>query len=58
MLRVIRHGKKRRVECEECGSVIEYEKEDVKEVRTHINEYGYEIYCPVCGKNIRVPHTP
>lgn len=55
MIKVIKYGQKRRVECKECGSFLEYEKEDVKGVRTGMNEYEYQIKCPVCRETIVVP---
>lgn len=54
MIKVIKYGNKRRVTCRECGSLIEYEKEDMKTVRTGMNEWKKEIECPVCQEKIEV----
>lgn len=55
MIKVIKYGHKRRVECGECGSFLEYEKEDIKVVPTGMNECEYQIKCPVCGETVEVP---
>ena len=54
MVKVIRYGNKRRVTCEVCGSLLEYEKEDLKTVQTGMNEYEGEIVCPNCREAVRV----
>lgn len=54
MVKVIRYGNKRRITCEVCDSLLEYEKEDVKTVQTGMNEYEGEIMCPNCREKVRV----
>lgn len=54
MIKVIKYGNKRRVMCRECGSLIEYEKEDMQTVQTGMNEWKKEIECPVCQEKIEV----
>ncbi len=53
-VKVIQYGRKRRVTCGTCGSLLEYEKEDVKTVQTGINEWESEIICPNCQEKVRV----
>lgn len=53
-VKVIRYGEKRRIICNICGSLLEYEKEDIKTVQTGMNEYEKEIVCPNCSEVIRV----
>ena len=53
-VKIIRYGDKRRVICNICGSLLEYEKEDIKTVPTGMNEYEKEIVCPNCQEMIRV----
>lgn len=53
-VKIIRYGDKRRVICNICRSLLEYEKEDIKTVQTGMNEYEKEIVCPNCQETIRV----
>lgn len=52
MVKVIRYGQKRRITCEVCGALLEFEKDDVKSVQTGINEYEQQIECPACGETV------
>lgn len=54
MVKVIKYGNKRRVECEHCGSILEYERKDIQVVQTGMNEYEKQIKCPVCEETIVV----
>lgn len=54
MVQVIKYGPKRRVKCTHCESILEYEKEDIKPIQTYINEFTYEITCPVCSNPVYV----
>ena len=54
MVKVIRYGQKRRISCEECGALLEFEKDDVKTVQTGINEYEQQIECPACNETVTV----
>lgn len=54
MVKVIKYGNKRRIVCGVCGSLLEYEKEDVKTVRTGMNEWESEIICSNCLEKVRV----
>ena len=53
-IRIIKHGNKRVTECKNCGCKFEYEKEDVRYVRTSYNDYDYYIDCPDCMEQITV----
>ena len=53
-VKVIQYGDKRRVKCSCCGSVLEYEKEDIQTVQTGMNEWSSEISCPVCSETVKV----
>lgn len=53
-VKVIQLGDRRRVRCTYCGSLLEYEKGDVRNVQTGMNEYENEIECPNCQEKIRV----
>ena len=52
MVKVIRYGEKRRITCEVCGALLEFEKDDVKTVQTGMNEYEQRIECPACGETV------
>lgn len=52
-IKVIEYGK-RRVKCDKCESVLEYENEDIKTIQTGMNEYQKQITCPVCNNAIYV----
>lgn len=54
MVKVIKYGQKRRVTCENCGAVLEYEKDDVKTTQAGMNEYERQIVCPACNESIKV----
>lgn len=49
MIRVLKHGEKRTIECKECGCVFTYEKEDVTTEQTGMNEYMSYVACPDCN---------
>lgn len=49
MKRIIVHGNKRVKECNECGCVFTYEKEDVNTEQTGMNEYITYVSCPDCN---------
>lgn len=56
MVNVIKYGKKRRICCCECESILEFEKDDVKEQKVGINEYERYINCPVCNNDLVIPY--
>ena len=51
MIKVIKYGKKRRVLCEHCESLLEFEKEDIKTVQRGLNKL---IICPVCDMPVSI----
>ncbi len=52
-IKVIEYGKKR-VKCDNCECILQYEKSDVRITQRGINEWQSEITCPVCGNKIDV----
>ena len=52
-VKVIKYGKKR-VKCDNCESILQYEKGDIKVIQRGMNEWQGEIICPVCGNKIDV----
>ena len=55
MIRIIKQGKKRVVQCSQCDCVFEYEKEDVIRCdQIGISEYKYRVVCPCCRHGIEV----
>ena len=54
MIKVLKLGTKKKVECNKCGALLEYEKEDIQEHQIGLNAfYGY-IVCPECKYRIGV----
>ena len=54
MVRVIKYGQKRRVTCNHCGALLEFEKNYPKTVQTGMNEYDRTIECPACNESVKV----
>ena len=54
MIRIIKQGSKMSVECQECGCIFTYEKEDIDFIQIGHNEYRYFLDCPCCRKEIEV----
>lgn len=52
MIKVIRHGDRRRIVCPECNCIFLYEDCDVERTCTGPNEYEARVSCPDCGKEI------
>lgn len=53
-VKVIRYGSKRRVTCNYCGSLLEYDKEDIKRRAVGMNELEAKIVCPNCQESVTV----
>lgn len=62
MVKIIKKGETptRRIECSNCGSVLEYDNSDLSEMRNYLpvgTVYGQYIktyfICPVCGCEVR-----
>lgn len=49
MIKILRHGTKRTIECEDCGCLFSFEKEDITTEQAGINEYKHYIECPDCS---------
>lgn len=49
-MKVITEGSAR-VVCDQCGSTLEYQWNDIKEYQ----EGKFTIFCPICGNAIEVP---
>lgn len=49
MIRIIKHGNKKRVTCSYCGCIFTYEKEDVVVKDYGRNDVAYTVSCPDCG---------
>ena len=49
MKRILVHVNKRVKECNECGCIFTYEKEDVITEQRGINEYLTYVACPDCN---------
>lgn len=54
MIRIIKQGKKRVVQCSHCDCVFEYEKEDILTIQVGMNEYTNFVPCPCCGNKVVV----
>lgn len=54
MVKVIEYGPKRRVICNHCGALLEFEQDDLKTVQTGMNEYEWQIECPACNETVAI----
>lgn len=54
MIKIIKYGKKRRVTCENCEALLEFEQEDLRFAHTGINELEGYIRCPSCGEAVTI----
>ena len=66
MIKVIRPRTRNNVECANCGALLSYEKEDIKDgFDKKLNQSAVEIFripyryitCPECGEEIRMVAT-
>lgn len=53
MIKIIRHGDRKRVVCEHCACIFTYEKEDTQTDQVDYNEMETYVYCPDCGERIK-----
>lgn len=53
-MRVIRKGKPTELECNSCGSLLEYEPTDVKQSEVYRNESYKYVVCPICNSQITI----
>ena len=54
MIIVLKLGTKKKVECDKCGALLEYEKEDIQEQQIGFNAFYEYIVCPECKYRIGV----
>ena len=52
-MKVVKEGTKRRVECNECGAILEYIRSDVCSEQVHYQEYAYYVVCPCCENKVK-----
>lgn len=54
MIEIIKQGTKNRVECNNCGALLSYQTDDVRENYYGRTFLGYEKYiiCPQCSNRI------
>ena len=55
MIEVLREGNKKKIECDECGALLRYEKEDIHELSASVlGMYHKQTYitCPQCNSRI------
>lgn len=51
MIKIIKRGSRTKITCENCGSLLMYESEDVK--RDYQRQFEF-IICPVCNEKIEI----
>lgn len=61
MIEVIKHGIKTQIECKNCGALLRYAYEDIKEERWghNVGMHGYKKYivCPDCKHMVILKQT-
>ena len=57
MIKVLREGTKKKVECENCGALLQYEKEDIQKQQTSFSGFYDYIVCPECKYQIGLRGT-
>ena len=61
MIKIIQEGTKNRVECDYCGALLSYDKDDAVETKYHLSN-GFSstrksITCPQCQNEIIMEET-
>lgn len=51
MIKIIHYGTRKKIECEDCGTIFSYDYGDVSEEKIKIGWKRYVI-CPVCNKKV------
>lgn len=52
MIKIIRQGnKKKKIECENCEAILQYEPEDIRETKAKVSWKRF-IICPQCNNEI------
>ena len=56
MIKIIKTGTRRKIECADCGALLSYEEGDIKIVNNPKNGLAYDrfIECPQCKNKIYV----
>ena len=54
MVKVIKYGQKRRVTCNHCGAVLEFDNNDLETYQVDWNEWEKRIKCPACTETVTV----
>ncbi len=58
MIKIIKEGTRKKYECENCGCLFSYEKEDIKTITSDVIDcYINYIRCPQCGYEIKLKST-
>ena len=55
MIQILRRGKKMEIECQHCGALLQYEYEDIQELKyasSALNGWKRYIICPQCDKEV------
>lgn len=51
MIKIIRQGSKKKIECENCGALLQYEPEDIRERKGKVSWRRF-IVCPQCEEEV------
>lgn len=54
MIKIIAHGRIKRVQCPNCRCIFTCEKEDTEYTQTGFCEYERYVECPDCEERIKV----
>ena len=61
MIKILKEGTKRQVECNECGALLQYQQEDIKKEEYFLSQitsyYEKYIICPQCHNKIILEAT-
>lgn len=53
----VKNDQKCRITCSNCGALLEFEKDAIKNVRTGVDVYEQQIVCPACNEIVSVQIT-
>lgn len=61
MIKVLKEGTRNRIECDYCGALLAYDKEDIQKEEVHWGPGGYDVThflsCPQCKNKIILEAT-
>ena len=61
MIKILKEGTRNRIECDYCGALLAYDKEDIQKDETHWGLHYYTItrclHCPQCKNKIILEAT-